>query len=97
MQINTIPKRKRIKLSPDKYRKLCLQVLRRDAYTCQLCRVYTQSPPHHVKYRSQGGDDCASNLITLCERCHGDVHNARVSKQVVEDIVARINERGQVL
>lgn len=46
-------------------------VFARDNYTCQLCKaknVVLQQ--HHIKYKSMGGTDKASNLITLCTECH---------------------------
>jgi hypothetical protein len=34
--------------------------------------------PHHVRFRSHGGDDSDDNVITLCTRCHLDgVHRGR--------------------
>jgi hypothetical protein len=32
------------------------------------------SPPHHVKKRSQGGEDIAINLVLLCCACHDLIH-----------------------
>lgn len=29
--------------------------------------------PHHIIYRSKGGDNKADNLIALCRDCHDDV------------------------
>ena len=76
--MNPNPKRKRIKLSNGAYRKLAKAVLERDGHTCQHCGCHTNSPPHHVKYRSQGGDDSESNLKTLCIRCHRGVHDGKI-------------------
>lgn len=46
-------------------------VFTRDKYTCQLCKVKNQIfYTHHLVYRSHGGTDRASNLITLCGKCH---------------------------
>ena len=72
------PKKKRIKLTNGQYRKLSKMVLKRDNKTCQHCGCYTESPPHHVKHRSQGGDDSMDNLITLCWRCHRGVHDGKI-------------------
>ena len=58
---------------------------RRDDWTCQHCG--TQSGPHargsggvrlhahHSRPRSEGGSNHLSNLVTLCEPCHQDVHD----------------------
>ena len=54
-------------------------VLNRDKYTCQICgKKHTRLEVHHIKYRSQGGDDNENNLITLCEDCHGDIHDGKI-------------------
>jgi hypothetical protein len=51
-------------------------VLVRDSHTCQKCKA-TKVPlqVHHIVFRSQGGSDRPSNLITLCNNCHSKVHN----------------------
>jgi hypothetical protein len=53
-------------------------VLDRDAYKCQNSKCKDKHPRlnvHHVIYKSNGGSDDESNLITLCENCHKKVHN----------------------
>lgn len=53
-------------------------VLHRDNYQCQSKRKVKHVEKlhvHHVVFRSQGGSNAPSNLITLCETCHGDLHN----------------------
>src|SRR4051794_39969820 len=52
-------------------------VLHRDGYTCQSGRKIkhdTKLHVHHVQFRSNGGTDTPSNLLTLCETCHDDLH-----------------------
>jgi hypothetical protein len=52
-------------------------VLHRDGHACQSGRKCKHSPKlhvHHVVFRSDGGGDGPSNLITLCETCHDDLH-----------------------
>ncbi len=56
-------------------------VLHRDNYTCQNCKGKSHDKKlcvHHIKFRSKKGTDTPSNLITLCKKCHTDVHNGRV-------------------
>ena len=67
---------KPIRLSRYKFKKLQLEVLERDNFTCQNpeCGVYTENAPHHVIFLSQGGEDTAENLITLCISCHAAKH-----------------------
>lgn len=52
-------------------------VLQRDDYKCQSGRKAMHSAKlhvHHKVFRSQGGTNAPSNLITLCETCHNDLH-----------------------
>lgn len=52
-------------------------VLHRDGYKCQSGRKVKHSKKlhvHHVVFRSQGGTDSPTNLKTLCETCHNDLH-----------------------
>jgi hypothetical protein len=51
-------------------------VLARDRHHCATpaCRATHFLEVHHVKPRGQGGSNRAENLITLCSRCHGFVH-----------------------
>jgi hypothetical protein len=47
-------------------------VLERDKYTCQVCKKSKDKifNTHHIIYKSKGGSDRASNLITVCTDCH---------------------------
>ena len=49
-------------------------VFTRDGYKCQCCNRGIKEGAilhvHHIQYRSQGGTNRMSNLITLCEKCH---------------------------
>jgi hypothetical protein len=53
-------------------------VLARDRHHCATpgCRATSFLEVHHVKPRGQGGTNRAENLITLCSRCHGFVHES---------------------
>ena len=54
-------------------------VLHRDNYTCQCCgKKHTRLEVHHIIYRSKGGTNDERNLITLCEKCHSDVHDGKL-------------------
>lgn len=46
----------------------------RDRYRCQnpVCRS-RHVTPHHIVFRSRGGGEEATNLISLCDRCHLDL------------------------
>ena len=57
-------------------------VLNRDNYTCQYCKGKHKDSKlevHHIVYRSQGGSDEESNLITLCHTCHKDLHSGKIT------------------
>jgi len=64
----------RLQMDPIAYEKLRQLVLRRDSWRCQFCGVMSNLEVHHKQFRSQAGDDSASNLITLCNRCHTLAH-----------------------
>ena len=56
-------------------------VLNRDSYTCQYCKGKKKDSRlhvHHIMYRSNGGSDDESNLITLCRTCHNNVHSSEL-------------------
>ena len=70
------PKRPRLRLDPKLYEQLRIQVLSRDGWRCQSCGTMSNLEVHHKGFRSQSGDDCAQNLITLCSACHASVHRS---------------------
>lgn len=52
------------------------KVLARDGHRCQApgCRNTRFLELHHITPRHRGGDNTATNLITLCGRCHRFLH-----------------------
>ena len=52
---------------------LCREVLDRDGHCCQNCGLPADHA-HHVVPLSLGGNNIASNMISLCDDCHGKVH-----------------------
>lgn len=57
-------------------------VLNRDNYTCQYCKGKHKDSKlevHHIIFRSQGGSDEESNLITLCHTCHKALHDGKIN------------------
>lgn len=42
---------------------------------------------HHLKFRSQGGQDVIENLMALCRECHFEVHNG--TKIKTADLIAK--------
>ena len=68
---------RRLRLDPDSYVNLRQQVLRRDAWRCQVCGRMSNLEIHHMQFRSHLGHDLEENLITLCADCHKEVHGSR--------------------
>ena len=52
-----------------------MKVLFRDNYECQHCKSKNDLHTHHILPRSKGGSNTLKNLITLCKKCHDDLHN----------------------
>lgn len=67
---------KRSTLSPEKYKALCTQVLKRDGWQCRnpRCKRRNNLHVHHIIFRSQRGKDTSSNLVTICHNCHDQIH-----------------------
>lgn len=61
-------------------------VLNRDNYTCQYCKGKhkdSKLEAHHIVFRSQSGSDEQDNLITLCHTCHKDLHNGKITLNLI--------------
>lgn len=57
-------------------KQLAEQIVTQDECRCRSCgATWPLSPPHHIKYRSEGGSDDPSNLITVCRTCDDKIHN----------------------
>lgn len=65
------------------------QILRRDNFACRVCGEFHaaknehgiyipasdgQLAVHHIQYVSNGGTDHPDNLLTVCKRCHKQIH-----------------------
>ena len=62
-------------------------VLTRDEHTCQYCKGKSGSnllEVHHIKWKSNGGTDILTNLITLCSECHKKLHAGKITLNVKE-------------
>ena len=80
-----LPRRPRLRLDPDSYRHLCQQVLERDGWRCQSCGRSTDLQVHHIQPRSRLGEDAERNLITLCAKCHDDIHRNKYDATLCEN------------
>ncbi|MCI0709462.1 MAG: RNA-guided endonuclease IscB [Chloroflexi bacterium] len=50
------------------------KVLWRDGYQCQHCSSRDNLQAHHIHPKAQGGGNTPRNGITLCKRCHQELH-----------------------
>lgn len=61
---------------PENWEDIARAVRKRDNHTCQGCG--DEDPDelhvHHIVPLGAGGSNAKSNLITLCDECHGRVH-----------------------
>lgn len=73
-------------------RSVRIQVLERDRYRCRGCFVGA-GELHHIQFRSQGGPDKASNLITLCPSCHRRAHGTNGRQIKPEFLKAMLTDR----
>lgn len=67
------------------FKNIKAMVLNRDNYTCQCCKGKHKDSKlevHHIVFRSQGGSDEESNLITLCHTCHEDLHSGKINPKL---------------
>lgn len=71
-------KRSRIKLAATAYKALLKQVYERDGWRCRSCHRRDCINAHHIKFRSQGGNDELGNLVSLCVSCHRAVHDGNL-------------------
>jgi len=67
-------KRRRIRLGADAYHRLHQEILKRDGWRCQSCGSLSAVEVHHRRFRSHQGEDAKHNLITLCSKCHREIH-----------------------
>lgn len=51
-------------------------ILHRDGYKCQKCKTSKgKLHVHHIVFKSNGGTNTPTNLVTLCTLCHKKLHN----------------------
>src|SRR5690606_30736561 len=66
-----------------------LKAMREEIPYCERCGAPGHGGLHHIKYRSQSGDDIRENLIRLCYQCHYGIHHANYDKAELIAIVAK--------
>jgi 5-methylcytosine-specific restriction endonuclease McrA len=57
------------------------EVWERSHGRCEFCGKPAVDP-HHIKYRSHGGFNIASNIIALCRACH---ENISILQKIAKD------------
>jgi 5-methylcytosine-specific restriction endonuclease McrA len=66
------------------------EILERDNYQCVRCGSYhLEAVPHHVIYRSQGGEGIKRNGVSICLSCHREAHKLKEVRKWFEDWVER--------
>lgn len=66
-------------------------VIMRDEFRCRYCGRFTDLHVHHIKYRSEGGPDEETNLITLCSEHHDLMHS---NKRKWQPLLLELIEHG---
>lgn len=61
---------------PEEWERKASAIKERDDHTCQGCGATDANElhAHHIVPLGAGGSNARSNLITLCDECHGRVH-----------------------
>src|SRR5690606_13795850 len=74
-------------------RRLRKAVPGRDGYRCRASPSARSLMVHHVQWRCRGGATALANLVTLCARCHGLVHDGWLRIERGEDGELRFADR----
>lgn len=82
-------KKKQVRLTGQALRNLVALVYERDQHCCVNCKLWVEDghKPHHVIYKSHGGNDTLDNLVLLCDKCHYQVHHGKDSSKVKDKVM----------
>lgn len=69
-----LEKRKAARDRERNWQRIRAQAFARDGYLCRVCQKNRPFDGHHVLARSLGGKDEIGNVISVCRRCHEDIH-----------------------
>ena len=50
----------------------------RDLYICQICGSKKNVEGHHILNYQYGGAANIDNIVTLCRKCHNQVHRGNI-------------------
>lgn len=66
-----------------------------DIVICEVCgRVAVDI--HHIRFKSQGGEDKIKNLIALCRHCHDISHGKVRGEELVREFLYEIVDRRKI-
>lgn len=69
-------------LQTDVWRELRNARLKMDNYQCQKCGTAVNVAVHHINYPEYWGmENVATDLVTLCARCHAEVHKNDIAQK----------------
>lgn len=72
-------------------------VLSRDGYQCQKCKTKEgKLHVHHIMFKSNGGTNAPTNLITLCDDCHNKLHKGEFEIKGIRSKTKHATETGIV-
>ena len=60
-------------LSPE-WARLRRAVLKRDGHRCTQCGAAFNLQVHHIRYPEVWGEEREEELITVCDKCHRQIH-----------------------
>jgi len=69
-------------LKSDEWKKLKQETIDRDGGRCRKCHGCYCQEVHHIKYPKDFKDDCLENVISVCSKCHKEIHG--IKRQVEE-------------
>lgn len=75
-------------LKTPKWRKLRLEVFKRDGYKCLECSTKYNLQAHHLTY-DDIGDEKIEQLITLCRKCHEKQHKGELLVRLIRECCKR--------
>jgi 5-methylcytosine-specific restriction endonuclease McrA len=79
-----------LRKDPEAWARLRLEILKRDRWRCQNCGSMTNLDVHHLRRRSNLGNDAEDNLITLCRICHRLLHGTSTrSRWLISRLVGK--------
>lgn len=67
-------------LKSKKWNKKRKKVFERDDYSCQHCHNTKNLECHHITYK-RVKKESLSDLLTLCYKCHKEVHRKKIIKR----------------